>query len=364
MIKYLFGSVLLLHGLIHFMGFAKAFHYSNITNLTKEIAKPTGVLWLITALLFVAATVLFFGKKESWPVVAMVAVLLSQILIIAVWKDAKFGTIANVVVLFVAVAAWGSFHFEKGFHNDVSANLEKVQSESELLTEADLKLLPQPVQNYLRLAGVIGKPKIKNMRIVFEGRMRDKGKDWFPFRSVQYNFFDEPARLFFMKAKMFGVSVPGYHRYQNETATMDIRFFGLLPIVKKSGAEMNKAETVTLFNDMCLMAPATLIDNRIQWELIDSGSSKAIFTNGSNMITAILYFNEAGELINFVSDDRTAVSEMKQYRFSTPVKNYQPKNGYRIPMYGEAIWHYPDGEFVYGEFNLKDINYNVKEGLW
>ena len=51
---------------------------------------------------------------------------------------------------------------------------------------------------------------------------------------------------------------------------------------------------------------------------------------------------------------------MKKYRFSTPVKDYQSINGRRIPKYGEAVWHYPDGEFVYGEFYLKEIDYNVQ----
>ncbi len=200
---------------------------------------------------------------------------------------------------------------------------------------------------------------MKNVRIVFDGQMRDKGKDWFPFRSVQYNFFDDPTRLFFMKARMFGTTVPGYHRYQQATASMDIRLFGLIPMVKVKGKEMNKAETVTVFNDMCLLVPATLIDKRIQWEPIDSQSAKAVFTNGGNTISAVLYFNEAGQLVNFVSDDRYAVADMKQYRFSTPVKNYKPLDGMNVIATGEAVWHYPDGEFVYGKFHLQSIEYNV-----
>ena len=27
--------------------------------------------------------------------------------------------------------------------------------------------------------------------------------------------------------------------------------------------------------------------------------------------------------------------------------------------YGETIWDYPDGKFVYGKFNLKEVEYNV-----
>ena len=162
-----------------------------------------------------------------------------------------------------------------------------------------------------------------------------------------------------MKGKMYGTTVPGYHSYQNEKATMQIKLFGLFDVVNIKGAIMNKAETVTVFNDMCLIAPATLIDKRIEWTAIDNLSAKAIFTNGTNKITATVYFNQEGQLVNFISDDRSAI-DMKQYRFSTPVKEYTSINGTNIWKHGETIWHYPDGEFVYGKFTLKSIEYNVQ----
>ena len=104
-----------------------------------------------------------------------------------------------------------------------------------------------------------------------------------------------------------------------------------------------------------------MIGKRIEWTPIDSLSAKATFTNGVNKISAILYFNEQGQLINFISDDRYAVNEMKQYRFSTPVKEDIQMSERNIWKYGEAIWHYPDGKFVYGKFTLKSIEYNLKE---
>ena len=140
---------------------------------------------------------------------------------------------------------------------------------------------------------------------------------------------------------------------------MQIKLFGLFPIVNIKGQSLFQAETVTIFNDMCLMAPATLIDKRIQWQEIDSFSVKALFTNNNTSISAILQFNEKGELINFISDDRIAVADMKKYRFSTPINNYKNINGFMLGTYGEAIWHYPDGNFTYGKFNLKNIEYNV-----
>ncbi len=354
--RILLSIIILAHGLIHCLGFAKAFDFSNITQISKEISRQAGMFWLVTAFFFTAAAILFWLKKDAWLYFGLIAVIISQILIFTVWKDAKFGTIANIIILAVLVSNWGSTHFEKSYQNDVKENLQRTNAlKMELITETDLLLLPGPVQRYLKYAGVLNKPRLKNMRIVFNGQMREKGKDFFPFTCEQYNFFDDPTRLFFMKAKMKGFTVPGYHKYSNATALMDIRLFGFFSVVKKAGKDMDQAETVTLFNDMCLMAPATLIDKRITWQTIDSNSVKATFANHSITISAILYFNEKGQLVNFISNDR----DVNHAPFSTPVDNYKNIDGINIMTYGEATWHYPDGKFVYGKFNLKEVEYNV-----
>ena len=356
MLKNILVFIIFLHGLIHFVGFAKAFHFGKIIQITSDIPKPIGIVWALTASLFIATTILFFVKKDAWIFVGLVAVIISQILIFLVWKDAKFGTIANIIILVSLILNYGSYRFEKVYQNDVKRSFVSNNfSKTELLTALDLVLLPKPVQRYLIYAGVLNKPKVHNMRITFQGQMREKGKDFFPFTCEQYSFFNEPTRLFFMKAKMKGLNVPGYHKYENGIATMDIRLFGFFVVVKKSGKDMDKIETVTLFNDMCLMAPATLIDKRITWQSIDDNSAKATFINHNSTISVILYFNEKGQLIDFISNDR----DVNHYPFSTPVSNYKMTNGINIITYGETIWHYPDGKFVYGKFNLKEFEYNI-----
>ena len=140
---------------------------------------------------------------------------------------------------------------------------------------------------------------------------------------------------------------------------MLIKLLSVIPVVNVSGEEMFQAETVTMLNDMCLFAPATLIDKRIKWETLDERSVKAVFTNRETTVSGELYFNEQNQLVNFISDDRYDVNEMKKYRFSTPALEYSQINGYNLCTYGEAVWHYPEGDFVYGKFNLTGLEYNV-----
>ena len=359
--KIVFSVLILIHGLLHFMGFARVFAIGNAQVFSKEPSKPIGLIWLLTGLLFLGSAIMMLLKKEGWPVLAILAAIVSQIVIFAIWSDAKYGTMANVIILIVAVIALGTERFENSYKNDVESAMRSSPINDELITEEDLTPLPPMVQRYLKYVGVVGKPKVHTFRIVFEGEMRDKGKDWFSFTSEQYNFIKEPTRLFFMKAQVKGLPTHGYHYYQKEDARMQIKLLSLFSVVDVSREDLYTAETVTFFNDLCLFAPAALIDNRIQWENLDETSVMATFINKATKISAILYFNDDGQLINFVSKDRVAVSEMKTLPFSTPIKNYRNVNGYMLPTYGEAIWHYPEGQFIYGRFNVKSIQYNLSD---
>ena len=89
---------------------------------------------------------------------------------------------------------------------------------------------------------------------------------------------------------------------------------------------MDKAETVTFFNDMCCMAPATLIDKRIVWQDKGNNVVEATFTNNGISVSANLYFNETGELVNFISNDRYNVDAGKKLPWSTPLSNYKTKS--------------------------------------
>jgi len=88
---------------------------------------------------------------------------------------------------------------------------------------------------------------------------------------------------------------------------------------------------------------------------------KGTFTNGVNKVTATLYFNETGELINFISNDRFMSADGKTYKsypWSTPAREYKDFDDRKVPTYGEAIWLMPEGEYCYGKFNLLMVEYN------
>jgi hypothetical protein len=360
MLRITFTIIVTIHGLIHLMGFAKAFKFAEMSQLTQPISRFQGVFWLVATILFLLLVPLFLLQKDGWWVLAIAAVILSQLLIIFSWRDAKFGTIANLIVLVVTILGYAGWRFHSLYEKDVKAGLVSTANIPEsILTEADLESLPEPVKNYIRYSGAIGKPKVHNFKVIFNGKIRqNQQSEWMPFTSEQYNFQGIAHRLFFMKAVMKGLPVAGYHCFKNGTASMDIRLLSLAKVQYQSGVEMNTAETVTFFNDMCCMAPATLIDKRIKWSDVKGNKVKAEFTNNNITITAWLYFNNKGELINFISDDRWALDAGKKLRWSTPIKGYREMKGHKVPTTAEAVYSYPEGDLSYGTFNVSQIEYN------
>lgn len=232
------------------------------------------------------------------------------------------------------------------------------------LTEADLASLPAAVARYIRLSGAVGQPRVHNFRATFHGDIRSGPQArWMPFTGEQHSTIAPASRLFLMDASMFAVPIEAFHRYVGTAATMKVKVLSLLSMVDAAGPAMNQGETVTMFNDMCIFAPGALAGSSIEWLHSDVSTVRAAFRNGGNTIQADLIFNDAGELINFVSDDRSAGStdgkSFVKSRWWTPVSDYRAFGAHRLASRGEGQWDNPSGRFTYVRLAVDRVDYNV-----
>jgi hypothetical protein len=235
------------------------------------------------------------------------------------------------------------------------------------VTEADLERLPDPVAAYVRQSGALGQAHVTNLHAHVSGRIRSGATSrWMRFHGEQVNTFGtDPGQLFFIHATLLGVPVDVLHTFVGPSATMRVKAASLLRMVNASGPAMDQGETVTVFNDICVLAPSVLLDAPVAWQTIDSHHVRGAFTRGAHTVTAVLVFNDAHELVDFISDDRSRASADGRHfvaqRWSTPLGGYRSFDGSRIATAGVGRWHAPDpeGEFTYVEFNVDDIVYNA-----
>jgi hypothetical protein len=162
------------------------------------------------------------------------------------------------------------------------------------------------------------------------------------------------------------VPIKALHKYINAHATFEVLPLSLFHMVNEKEGDLNIAETVTFFNDMCLLAPFTLITPDIKWEDTGNNSVKATFSCNGISISANLLFNDEGQLTTFWSEDRyylNSEKKMQRVKWTTPIRDYRDYNGYMLASYGEAIWSFPEGDFCYAKFYLKEVVCNsVKHG--
>jgi hypothetical protein len=233
----------------------------------------------------------------------------------------------------------------------------------EIITTEDLEVLPELVQNYLNYVGVVGTEKVSNFSVQFDGEFKmERDSKFVPYKAEQTSFQNQGIRLFYMDLYLNKIKISGLHHFDQDDARMKIKILDVFTVVNEHGEEMKQAETVTFFNDMVLLAPQTLISDQISWKEIDDHSVEATFSHEGVTIKAILTFDEMGRISNFVSYDRLALEKdglKTSVPWSTPISEYQELNGFNLPKYGEAIWHYEDEDFTYITLNVRDIDYNI-----
>ena len=368
--RWLVVVVVVGHGLIHLLGAAKGLGWAEVGALKDPVGPAMGLVWLAAALLVVAAGVLLAARAPWWWVVGAVSLVVSQVAIVTSWNDAKAGTAANVV-LFVAAgyafASQGPTSFRAEYRRATAATLRRsVPDASTVVTEADLAHLPAPVAEYVRRSGAVGQPRVSSFHAGFHGRFRsDASAPWMTFTGEQVSTCGpDSRRVFAMDATLLGLPVDVLHVFIGPVATMRVKLCSVVPLVNAAGPDMDRGETVTLFNDLCVLAPAALVDAPVVWQTVDDAHARGTFTNGAHTVSADVTFDDEGDLVDFVSDDRLQASRdgsaFTTRRWSTPVRDYRAVDARRLATRGECRWHLPEpqSQYSYLEFNLDRITYN------
>ena len=363
--KFLFALILLIHGLIHSMGFAKAFGYGNITQLTKEISKPSGLLWLMVVFLFIITAILFLLGINWWPLIGMIAVVISQFLIVCAWKDAKSGTIANVIILVVAVINWSDYRFQKMVSAESNGLLTTVnKADKTMVSEDMITHLPPAVQKWMTHSGIIGKEKTYFVRLKQKGELRSKpGAGWLPFHATQYFTPQSPAFVWNTRVKMMPlIYMNGRDKLVNGEGEMQIKVLSVLNIVnEKPGTKINKSAMLRYLAETCWF-PSAALSKYIKWSPVDSNSATATISYHDVTVSGIFQFNEAGDMMSFTADRYYGSGDKARLEkwLVEPIA-YKEFDGVRIPSKCKVSWLLKEGDFNWLNLEITGIEYNVPE---
>ncbi len=112
MYPYLIAAFLVLHGLIHAIGLVTTFGNAEIEGFSGSPTLDVGsalpafsLLWGVALAGMLAAAAGVALGQAWWRPVALVAAVVSTIAVTVWWQDARFGTVANALVVIAVVAA-------------------------------------------------------------------------------------------------------------------------------------------------------------------------------------------------------------------------------------------------------------------
>jgi hypothetical protein len=280
------------------------------------------------------------------------------------WWKITILVLSAVIVLGITLVYVDKRLFDSKVEKEVKELFEAVGAkEPEVITEEDLRGLPEPVQKHLRYAGVVGRKKVTSVRLKQEGRFR-QGEEgsWMSFEAEQYYTTEQPG--FIWKTDMNYlplVSVIGRDKYYSGEGNMLIKLPPFVKIADARGEDIDQGTLVRYLNEI-MWFPTAYLSDYINWESIDSTSARAIMTDHGTTVSAVLHFDKDGKLVDFVADRYyTGGDETTLETWTTPIKEYGEMEGLRIPVKGEGVWKLDSGDFTYIELQLTELEYGEPE---
>lgn len=360
--KYFFSVIVFVHALIHLLGFVKGFDLKDIKELSLPISKQTGLVWLGGAILFLIYGILYFiNNRYSW-LLGFIAIVLSQILIILFWKDAKYGTILNSIILIVSIISYGQFNFQKMIQTETAKILSETKTSNEnLISENEIQDLPEPVKNWLRNSGAVDKSFINIGKVTqhAEMKLKPEQENWMSATAIQYTTIENPAFIWTVDVKMNSLlNVKGRDKFEDGKGEMLIKLNSLLPIVNEQGEKLNEGTIQRYLGEM-VWFPSLAISPYVSWEHVNDSIAIASMEYKGTKGSGTFYFNSEGDFIRF-SAMRFMGNEVdsKRHEWVLLADDYKVFEGIKVPAKMTATWKLPEGDWTWLKLEITDIKYN------
>jgi len=361
--------LLAVHGLIHLMGFLKAWKIAPVPQLTgatlfplpESAARVVGLLWLIACLALAGAAAVLLARGAGWWILAAAGVALSQLLVIYAWPDAKAGTIANVLLAVAVLAAGAQARFDRETDRAVRSLLSRAPAAAGApVRREELEPLPAPVRRWLLASGVVGRPRVRTVRLEQRGSLRtapDQG--WMPAEAWQVFAVDEPGFVWRVKVRMMRVlPVAGRDSYLEGRGRMLVALASLVPMVDASDEKIQQGALLRFLGEM-VWFPSAALSPYLRWEPVDETSARATMSHGGIAASALFSIDERGRFREMTArrwmggGDKATLE-----RWVVPATEWREMDGVAVPVKGEVVWKLKGGDFSYYRWEITALRYD------
>lgn len=362
--------LLLIHGAIHVLGFVRAFGLARLSALRGEtlfelpasFERPVGVLWLVACVLLVVAAAMLLPRVTGWWYLAAAGAIVSQVLVVHAWPEAKIGTLPNVIVLFAAVLAWADARFQSDGDAAVRRLLGSVPpSPAAVVTRAELSVLPAPVRRWLEASGVVGRPRVRSAHLRQRGGLRTSPDQAFmPAEAEQHvSIVDVPGFVWRVRVVMKGVlPIAGRDTYLDGRGRMTIAAASLVPLVDADGPAIDQG-TLLRFLAEIVWFPSAALSPYLRWEAGDDTSARATMTYRGVIGTALFHVDAEGRFVRLTAQRYMGGGpDATLEEWGVVARAWRELHGVTIPVEGAVLWKVAGGDFDYYQWEITDIEYD------
>lgn len=367
MLRVGFAVLLVLHGLAHLPGFVKAWGLTPLPEIKSSDLFDSlrgqrwiGVLWAAACAAQLGSAALLLAGSPRWWMAAAATLLLSQLLIIGAWSSARAGTMANVLLVppLVLAAAMSLFHDR----TDVTVRQLRAATPKEgaalVVTHADLAGLPTPVERWLEGSGIVGRPRVRSVRLWQRGALRTTPDGaWMRARARQDFTVDEPGFVWGVEVLMLNVvPVVGRDSYVDGRGGMVIKLGGVVPLVDARGPKIDQGTMLRYLGEI-VWFPSAALSPYIHWEAVDADRAKATMTDKGASVSATFTFDASGRVLNVAAERyKGAGEEAVLQRWEVPCRAWRRlADDILVPVEGSVVWKEASGDFDYFRWEITDI---------
>lgn len=354
--------VLLAHALIHLLGFVAYWPLAEIAGLPYKTTlfagrlqlAPTAtrlysLLWLASALGFLAGVIGVLLRSELWLPLLTGAAVLSLAAIIPDWQLAFRGAWVDLALIAVLAAAFG-LRVEP-------APLPPLQGNTQPAASIPLPQdLPAPVARYYLQTVGDPFPVIDSAVLSMRGSVRVMGVT-FPSR---LRFTHDAGRGYrhYIEATIFGAPIMKINEwYLDGHARLELPFG-----VTENEPKVDSAANLGLWGESVWLPTVYLTDPRVRWEAVDESTATLVvpatdeeenFTVRFDPDTGLLQSMQA---LRFKDANST---ERVPWRFD--VLDWNTFSGLRLPARGTVTWLDEGSPWLVVKLEQVDYNVSVEE---
>lgn len=269
--------------------------------------------------------------------------------------------LAGVLVLLAAVLAAADARFRGRVDAEMRSVLARGMSSPRGIVESgELQHLPPPVRRWLEASGVVGRERIRTVRLAQRGELRASPEGaWMTACAEQTFCVDPPMFVWRVDAHMMGIlPVSGRDKYADGHGHMLIKAAALVDVVDAADDKIDQGSLLRFLGEM-IWFPSAALSPYLNWEPIDEARAQVTMRDKDLVVSATFTFDVQGRVLGMrAMRFLGAGAAAKLTPWIATCSAWQRFQGVEVPSRGEVAWELASGEFVYYRWEIIDLDFN------